>query len=137
MPTVHDLKFPKQRRLVRSSDFSLVFGSSQFKVSHHSYLILAKYNHLHHARLGLVVSKKNFPSAIARNRIKRVIRESFRIHYELVAVDAVFLVRRGMRTLSPVEINLSLQRAWVRLSQKCVKCHENEVADAIFTDLSN
>ncbi len=132
MPTVPDLKFPSRYRLVNSTDFSLVFEGNQLKVSHPNYLILARYNDCRHARLGLVVSKKNIPTAVARNRLKRVIRESFRLHHSLGGLDAVFLVRGGIRSLSPIEINLLLQRAWVRLSQKCD--HRKGVVDAVVTD---
>ena len=132
MPTVRDLTFSRQYRLANSTDFSSVFEANQFKVSHPNYLILARYNHCRHARLGLVVSKKHIPTATARNRIKRAIRESFRLHHSLCAVDAVFLVRGGIRSLSPNEINLLLQRSWVRLSQKCH--HRKEAIDAVVTD---
>ena len=135
MPVVPDLKFSKQHRLANSTDFSLVFDANEFKVSHPNYLILARYNHCSHGRLGLVVSKKNISTAVARNRIKRAIRESFRLHHSLAAVDAVFLVRGGIRSLSPNEINLLLQRAWVRLSQKCH--HRKEAIDAVVTDLTD
>ncbi|MFL3644847.1 MAG: ribonuclease P protein component [Cellvibrionales bacterium] len=132
---MRDLTFSRQYRLANSTDFSLVFEANQFKVAHPNYLILARYNHYRHARLGLVVSKKNIPTAIARNRIKRSIRESFRLHPSLCAVDAVFLVRGGIRSLSPIEINLLLQRSWVRLSQKCN--HRKEAIDAVVTDLTD
>ena len=132
MPTVPDLKFASQFRLVNSNDFRLVFEANQLKVSHPNYLILSRYNDCRHARLGLVVSKKNIPTAVARNRLKRVIRESFRLNHSLGGLDAVFLVRGGIRSLSPIEINLLLQRAWVRLSQKYD--HRRGVVDAVVTD---
>ena len=132
MPTVRNLTFSRQYRLANSTDFSLIFKANQFKVSHPSYLILARNNYCRHARLGLVVSKKHIPTATARNRIKRVIRESFRLHHSLCAVDAVFIVRGEILSLSPIEINLLLQRSWVRLSQQCH--HRKEAIDAIVND---
>lgn len=39
---------------------------------------MAKPNDLGHARLGLVVSKRLFPRAVDRNRMRRRIREAFR-----------------------------------------------------------
>ncbi len=37
-------------------------------------------NKLQHARLGLVVTKKGNAKAVRRNRIKRIVRETFRHH---------------------------------------------------------
>lgn len=53
---------------------------------------------MQHARLGLIVGKKAVARASARNRIKRVIRERFRIaQSELPAVDMV------VRVVGPVD----------------------------------
>ena len=37
-------------------------------------------NKMQHARLGLVVTKKGNAKAVRRNRIKRIVRETFRHH---------------------------------------------------------
>ena len=53
----------------------------------------AVFTRMHCARLGLVVGKKAIARASARNRIKRVIRDRFRLQRsQLVAVDVVFRV---------------------------------------------
>jgi len=39
---------------------------------------MAKPNELGHARLGMIVSKRLFPHAVDRNRVRRRIREAFR-----------------------------------------------------------
>ncbi len=129
-----DLKFSRHHRLCDALAFESVFKANEFKVAHPNYLILARYNNRPNARLGLVVSKKNIPTAIARNRMKRVVRESFRNSAGLTALDIVFLVRSGVGLLSRREINLLLLRAWGRLAQKCCK---NENSNAILADLTD
>ena len=50
------------------------------------------------SRLGMVVSKKNVGLAVERNRIKRLIRESFRKQLQLYVdpgMDVVFLAQKG------------------------------------------
>ena len=74
MPT---LKFKKTQRLLNASDYKQVFDYNRAKVANSSLLILAKPS-VKYLRLGLVVAKKNIPTAVQRNRIKRVARETFR-----------------------------------------------------------
>jgi ribonuclease P protein component len=71
-------KFPASSRLLTSQDFSAVFDSNDLRSSKPSLLFLAKLNQRGFNRLGIVVSKKNIPRAVDRNRLKRSIRESFR-----------------------------------------------------------
>ena len=44
------------------------------------------------ARMAIAVPKKMLKSAVARNRIKRVVREAFRAHSALKVAQAHFLV---------------------------------------------
>ena len=69
MPT---LKFKKTQRLLNASDYKQVFDYNGAKVANSSLLILAKPSVKYPSRLGLVVAKKNIPTAVQRNRIKRV-----------------------------------------------------------------
>jgi ribonuclease P protein component len=62
-------------------------------------LFLAKNNGLNLARLGLVVPKKHIYGAVERNRLKRIIRESFRLKQEkLKGNDMVVVVRNKLDT---------------------------------------
>lgn len=54
-------------------------------------------NALGYPRLGLAISRKCSPRAVERNRIKRVIREAFRLRRQsLGGVDIVFLGQAGV-----------------------------------------
>ncbi len=50
-----------------------------------------------HPRLGLVIGKESVKLSVERNRLKRLIRDSFRLHQELLAgLDIVVVARKGL-----------------------------------------
>jgi ribonuclease P protein component len=56
--------------------------------------VLAAPNGLDHARLGMIVPKRIVATAVERNRIKRILREGFRLRQAgLVGLDVVARVR--------------------------------------------
>lgn len=117
-----DFGFTKADRLLSSSDFSCVFDDASIKVSHQHFLILAKPNTLHRPRLGLVIAKKNVKLAVKRNRLKRLIRESFRTKQDkLPTIDAIVLARRGTENLSNHALIKILDDLWKRVAKKATK----------------
>jgi ribonuclease P protein component len=77
--------FPRDRRLLRAADYRRVFADP-VKCSDRYFTLLARAQDVDHssrpsrpgARLGLAISRKCAPKAVDRNRIKRLVRESFR-----------------------------------------------------------
>ena len=58
-----------------------------------------------------------------RNRIKRIARESFRLHQqELDLLDIVVMPKVGIEAIPNVELHKQLQFAWQKL-QRLVKKH--------------
>lgn len=111
--------FGKSLRLLDADSYKTVFDDAQYKVSSRQVLYLARPNSLSHPRLGLVIAKKNVRHATQRNRIKRVIRESFRRKQHLLGcVDTVVLARRGLDNLDNIELNKLFDRLWQQLQQK-------------------
>jgi ribonuclease P protein component len=56
--------------------------------------LLAAPNNLNFPRLGLIVPKKIIATAVGRNRIKRLIRESFRLNqHHLFGIDVVARIK--------------------------------------------
>jgi ribonuclease P protein component len=75
--------------------------------------VLAIPNSLPHARLGTTVSLRNAGCAVQRNRIKRLVRESFRQHQDMLnGWDVVVLVRPGVATRSNLQLFTSLENHW-------------------------
>jgi ribonuclease P protein component len=90
--------FPRQLRLTRAREFEQVLRRPQVRLKAGPLRLNVVFNRMHHARLGLIVGKKAVARAIARNRIKRVIRDRFRTaQSELPAADLV------VRVVGPVD----------------------------------
>jgi ribonuclease P protein component len=73
-----------------------------------------------HSRLGFAIAKKRVSRASARNRLKRVARESFRHNRESLATppaafDVVILANRGAILASNAELFASLEKHWQKL----------------------
>ena len=71
--------FPKQARILNGSGYSSVLRRPQKKLVTGPVQIKARDNGLELARLGLVVPKRGTAKAHDRNRMKRTIREQFRL----------------------------------------------------------
>lgn len=112
------LGFPKSHRLLKPSDYSKVFDDVTLKVPHRNFLILATPNHLGHARIGLIFSKKNLRLAVQRNRIKRQVRETFRHQQDLPGLDIVVLGRQGLGNLDNSSVQTALNDLWRRVKKK-------------------
>lgn len=110
--------FKKTSRLLGPSQFNPVFQHASFKLSSRFLLILAIRSG-NPARLGMVIAKKHIKSAVQRNRIKRLIRESFRIKAEeFGTIDMVVLARQGLDKLGNPEIAAELNKLFNELSDK-------------------
>ncbi|KAA0873767.1 ribonuclease P protein component [Nitrincola tapanii] len=118
--------YPRQLRLLTGGDFKRVFDRATLKVSDPSLLILARQNTLGHPRIGFVISKKNIRRAVKRNRVRRIIRESFRLHqHELPSADLVILARKGLDQLDNATLNQLILRSWSRLQRKASSAHKD------------
>jgi len=115
----NNLSFPKQARLLNSSDFTAVFNDAVIKAPHPCFLILARPNTLNYPRLGLIIAKKNVRLAVQRNRIKRLIRESFRLEqHHLTSIDAIVLARRECEQICNEQLTKVLGKLWTRVAKK-------------------
>jgi len=117
--TDSSLHFPKSARLLTSGDYSDVFQAVDLRVSSKHFLILARGNSLPKARLGIIVAKKHVKLAVQRNRVKRLLRESFRLkHSTLPVLDIVVLAKKGIDRIDNSSCASELQYLWNKLSRK-------------------
>jgi len=85
----------KDFRLRKQKDFDRVFGKGGSFFSQ-GYLSLKMVpNSLDLSRIGFIVSNKVSKKAVSRNRIKRLLRESVRSHWDdiVAGYDAVVMVK--------------------------------------------
>ena len=84
------------------------------------FAVIATSNQLGAARLGLAVAVRAAGGAVGRNRIRRIIRESFRLHRaEIPAIDLVVSARPRVREASPAELRASLAALWKKIAEQC------------------
>ena len=116
------VRFDRTARLTNGSAFRYVF-QKPIRSSDACLTILSRTNNQDHARLGLALARKHVHRAVARNRLKRLIREYFRLHCaQLPNVDLVVLAKPGVGRRSNDELRASLGRHWKRLSNSCGRC---------------
>ncbi|MCG8520239.1 MULTISPECIES: ribonuclease P protein component [Marinobacter] len=121
---MNSLSFPKNARLLRPGDYGRVFDNVQIKVPHRHFLVLASANELGRPRLGLIFAKKNLKHAVQRNRVKRLVRESFRQHPDLPAVDIIVLGRQGLAGIENAKLHAILDELWQRLRRKSLASNQ-------------
>ncbi|RKF22253.1 ribonuclease P protein component [Alginatibacterium sediminis] len=110
--------FGRELRLLTPMHFKHVF-SDPLRVGTPQLLLLAKPNQEQHPRLGLAISKKSIKLAVGRNRVKRLVRESFRLHQQqLPNVDIVAISKPGAAQLSNAELAKLLEKSWQRLLRR-------------------
>lgn len=72
------------------------------------------------ARLGVNVARKVANKAIARNRIKRQVRETFRQHQQDVAnLDVVVIAQSGAGAVDNNTLRSSLRKHLIKIAHKC------------------
>jgi len=107
----------RDARLTRPAEFARVFAENQ-RARTDSLIVLARPNGLAHARLGMVISKRLLARAVDRNRVRRCVRETFRLLLpHLPACD--FVVRLIARPQPGKEAH-DLGRTFKRAGQRAL-----------------
>lgn len=123
---MNTFEFPRAVRLLNPGDFSQVFNNTEFKASNRYLLVLATPSKSGDSRLGFVIAKKHVKHAVQRNRVKRIIRESFRLNqHQMTNNDFVILARPGIHDLENAEIREMIDGLWFKLRQSNGKRSNN------------
>lgn len=112
------LIFPRVRRLSGEKQFASVFAR-RISAANRLIVIYAAPNGLKYSRLGLSVGKK-LGTAVTRNRIKRLLREAFRLEFLCLpeGFDLICIPRVGLTgTLS--DYREALVDAAKRAAKRC------------------
>ena len=105
-------------RLLSARDYERVFQQAQ-KSSGKALTVLARPSGRATARLGLAIPRKQIRRAVERNRIKRLIRESFRRHQDLLSgLDVVVIGRSGLASENNQKVFACLESHWQQVSER-------------------
>jgi ribonuclease P protein component len=114
------LTHPAERRLRSKREFDAVYAHGQRFGNGFFGVTAYRAAQGGGPRLGLAVAVKTAGNAVERNRIRRVIRESFRLHqHELPAMDLVVNARARTRGASGPELRAHLEPLWQEVRKKC------------------
>lgn len=104
--------FPRTLRLTKGYQFDAVFKHRSIAHRTECIRIIGHANGETHPRLGLIVAKRILPRAVDRNRVKRLIRETFRQRApELPAIDLIVQpLTRDVLAKLPMHLETLLDR---------------------------
>ncbi len=123
-------RFPKRLRILRAGEFDRVFAARASAVDS-SIALYGAANELDHPRLGLVVSRR-VGGAVARNRWKRLLRESFRLSQsELPALDLVCIPRAASPPPRLADLQESMRRLAARIEHKIEETTRRSFEDTL------
>ena len=109
--------YSRQYRLASKREVQSVFTAKPKKVSRQYLLVLYMPNQLSYARLGIIAGKRHLRRAVDRNRVRRVIRESFRHAKEkLKGQDLIVMIRSTCSALDSKTIRNDIDNLWQAIS---------------------
>jgi ribonuclease P protein component len=113
------LTLPARLRLRHKRDFDAAYARGR-RLGDGFFTVTATLNEAGVPRLGLAVAVRIAGGGVARNRIRRIIRESFRLHqHELPAVDLVVSARLKVREATRAALRASLEALWKKVGEQC------------------
>ncbi len=109
--------FPRAVRLLKPVEFERVFAENE-RARTESLWVMVRPNTRGQARLGMVIAKRLLPRAVDRNRVKRCVRETFRLQRrDLPAGDYVV---RLIAKPPPGGVARELARTLTRAGQRAI-----------------
>lgn len=109
------LTFPVHKRLRRKVEFDAAYARGR-RFGNGLFGLTASNSGQSGARLGMAVAVRTAGNAVERNRIRRLIRESFRVHQAAFpALDLVVSARPKARGVPAAELRTSLAALWQKV----------------------
>lgn len=107
--------FSRCYRLTEAHEFQQVFARARRSADRFFTILYAAGTHSE-ARLGFAVARKKFPHAVTRNRLRRIVRESFRHQRTTLGpIDIIILPQHAAGKAANDELFASLAQHWQRL----------------------
>jgi len=118
-PSARRLRFGAELRLRSKLEFDAIYASGR-RIDDRFFGLRIKPNGLAHPRIGLAVAVKTAGNAVLRNRLRRLVREAFRLaQFDLPAVDIVVAAKFPAREAPAATLRASLATLWQRVATTC------------------
>ena len=106
-----------ERRLPDKAAFDRVFEAPDLRLRRHPFSLFARHNATGPARLGLVVGKRHARRAVDRNRLRRIVREHFRVAL-IARCDIIVLARPGAANVDAFDLHAAARWLFAQTSQR-------------------
>lgn len=112
-------RFTKEQRLLTPAAFREVFDAPERKL-HQSHLMAFIRTNTHDTpRVGMAITKRKVPTAVARNLVKRQIREQFRVKASsLENKDIVFIIKNSIKGISNTELKNEINNIFKKIEKR-------------------
>ncbi len=118
--TKRTFTFPKADRILKRPDF-VHLSKSGIKIQNKNFIAAFQKGCIDRTRIGITVSKR-VGGAVSRNRLKRLIREFFRLnkHHLPGYLDINIIAKKKASERSSKEIHASLQEIFDKIARRRV-----------------
>ncbi|KAA0913397.1 ribonuclease P protein component [Psychrobacter sp. ANT_WB68] len=111
--------FTKAQRLLTPAAFREVFDEPERKLHQNHLMAFVRTNTHEQPRVGMAITKRKVPTAVARNLIKRQVREQFRVKAcYLENKDIVFIVKKSIKGLSNKDLINEINNIFKKIEKK-------------------
>ena len=115
---MHTARFTKRARLLNAAQFDAVFKQGR-RFTAGAFTAVMASNELGFPRIGFAFSKKHAPHSVQRNRVRRILRERFRLQQATLApVDLVLMLRSKLPVDAP-SVTAATNDFWLQLARRC------------------
>ena len=119
VPATPAARFTKAQRLLTPAAFREVFDAPERKLHQSHLMAFVRANTQDKPRVGMAITKRKVPTAVARNLIKRQIREQFRLKcLNIENKDIVFIVKKSIKDIDKNELKNQINSIFKKIEKK-------------------
>lgn len=113
-----NLGLKPENKINTPSAFGAFRAKVDYYVSSPEVKIMLLANKLSIYRVGTILPKRVLKSACKRNKMRRVFKETMRLHQELLrGYDILLIIRNGVTKLKPESYQILLKKQWNKIEQ--------------------